>query len=345
MATERGLQAVPRGLSRDLTAYLQSLDAYVRRLSGTVRGSDETRALRAYEASRLPVGTGSSGSGADMDVNAVASVILRDSAITERKLADGAVTRRKLAAGAVEESVLADGAVSTAKLASGAVRWEQLGTGAVTAEKLGTCSVTASKLAFRAVGSEALADGAVTERVLGRGAVGEDALAFGCVTEDALADAAVTGRKLAPGAITADHLALSVLPRIVSGTAADAELVLLPGTWAEKPVVVVASFKIEKEETGGGTFLEKGYLPRTPSSQDFSMAGDISSSNGDPGATEEGDALPPLAGFGLRVGIADLREEPEKSGTWMFTACVRVRDEQGERSGTLEWIAFGRGGE
>lgn len=320
MVTERGLQAVPRGLSRDLTAYLQSLDAYVRRLSGTVRGSDETRALRAYEASRLPVGTGSSGSGADMDVNAVASVILRDGAITERKLADGAVTRRKLAAGAVEESVLADGAVSTAKLASGAVRWEQLGTGAVTAEKLGTCSVTASKLAFRAVGSEALADGAVTERVLGRGAVGENALAFGCVKEDALADAAVTGRKFAPGTITADHLALSVLPRIISGTAADAELVLLPGTWAEKPVVAISSFIIEED------------------------TGDILPDPDQPSVRQEQTEIPPQPN-GIFVGIADLREEPEKSGTWMFTACVRVRDEQGERSGTLEWIAFGRGGE
>lgn len=51
MATDRGIPAVPRGLDRTLTNYLQSLQSIVLRLSGMVRGSDESRAVRVSDGS------------------------------------------------------------------------------------------------------------------------------------------------------------------------------------------------------------------------------------------------------------------------------------------------------
>ena len=53
MGNERGLPSLPRGLSRDLTVYLQSLAEFVLRLSGSVRGSQSARAVRAAEDTLL----------------------------------------------------------------------------------------------------------------------------------------------------------------------------------------------------------------------------------------------------------------------------------------------------
>lgn len=50
-ASDRGLQSVPRGLDRNLTTYLQAIRTELLRLSGLVRGSDQSRAVRASEAS------------------------------------------------------------------------------------------------------------------------------------------------------------------------------------------------------------------------------------------------------------------------------------------------------
>ena len=90
MAADRGLPSVPRGLPRELTAYLSSLDAVLRRLSGDMRGAETARAVRAVEAVsfQAPQPIGSSAITVDM---------LCDGAVTERKIRDGAVTGKKLA--------------------------------------------------------------------------------------------------------------------------------------------------------------------------------------------------------------------------------------------------------
>ena len=113
MGNERGLPSLPRGLSRDLTVYLQSLAEFVLRLSGSVRGSQSARAVRAAEKAGLGPGTATIGQGA------VQSDMLRRGCVTEDKLADGAVTADKLADKAITTKKLADGAVSRSKLGVG----------------------------------------------------------------------------------------------------------------------------------------------------------------------------------------------------------------------------------
>ena len=106
-APDRGLQAVPRGLDRNLTTYLQAIRTELLRLSGLVRGSDQSRAVRASEASvAFGGGTVSTASGS-VDMGAIASQIFRDGSVTERKLADRAVAGGKLADNAVTSRTIA----------------------------------------------------------------------------------------------------------------------------------------------------------------------------------------------------------------------------------------------
>lgn len=123
MANERGLPSVPRGLPRDLTVYLQSLAETLLRLSGSVRGSGDARAVRAAERSSLGSGTSTPGQAA------ILSWMLKDKAVTSDKLADGAVTETKLGMSAVTEQAIRPGAVTEAALAAEAVTGTKLAGG------------------------------------------------------------------------------------------------------------------------------------------------------------------------------------------------------------------------
>ena len=72
-APDRGLQSVPRGLDRNLTTYLQAIRTELLRLSGLVRGSDQSRAVRASEASAAFGGGSVSTPSGSVDVAAIAS--------------------------------------------------------------------------------------------------------------------------------------------------------------------------------------------------------------------------------------------------------------------------------
>lgn len=157
MATDRGLASVPRGLDRGLTTYLQSIDTTLRRLTGLVRGSGESRAVRASEAHTAFGGTG--GGSSSVDIGAIASQVLRDGSVTERKIADGSVTADKIR----------ENAVTAKAIAPGEVIENALREGCVSTGKVADKAVTTSKLADKAVTTDKLALGAVTEAVIAEG--------------------------------------------------------------------------------------------------------------------------------------------------------------------------------
>ena len=124
MATDRGIPAVPRGLDRTLTNYLQSLQSIVLRLSGMVRGSDESRAVRVSDGS---VSTGTAT--ASIGQGAILTQHIADNAITSAKITDGAVTDTKLSASSVTGRAIAAGAVGTVHLAGMCVTAEKIADG------------------------------------------------------------------------------------------------------------------------------------------------------------------------------------------------------------------------
>ena len=167
MGNERGLPSLPRGLSRDLTVYLQSLAEFVLRLSGSVRGSQSARAVRAAEKAGLGPGTATIGQGA------VQSDMLRRGCVTEDKLADGAVTAAKLGQSAVTSRAVMPGAVNETALAVNAVGESRLADGAVTADKLADKAITTKKLADGAVSRSKLGVGVLPALVAGTATNGE----------------------------------------------------------------------------------------------------------------------------------------------------------------------------
>ena len=210
MAGDRGLASVPRGLGRELTQYLQSVDAVVRRLSGLVRGSDAARAVRASEA-HTAFGGGSGAASPGLDMGAIATQVLRDGSVTERKIAESAVSASKIRENAVTSRAIAPGEVIENALREGCVSTGKLAAGAVTAGKLAARAVTADKLAA--------------------GAVDASALAKGCVTADKLADGV-----------------LPEGPELFTGEAQHGEVVLVPGTWDTTPVILITRFDAVVEE-------------------------------------------------------------------------------------------------
>lgn len=102
MPPERGLPSVPRGLSRDLTLFLQAILRVLSNLSGLGPGTEKTRAVRVSEERLYGAGT------APLSVDAVSTQHIKDGAITSAKLADGCVTGPKLAPGSVNPEKLAD---------------------------------------------------------------------------------------------------------------------------------------------------------------------------------------------------------------------------------------------
>lgn len=133
MATDRGLPAIPRGIDRSLTNYLQSLQNIVLRLSGMVRGSDEARAVRVSDGSAT-TGTGT----ASLVQGTVLTQHIANNAITSAKLADGAITDAKLAASSVTDRAIAAGAVGTMSLAGLCVTAEKIAEGVLPTMTTGT---------------------------------------------------------------------------------------------------------------------------------------------------------------------------------------------------------------
>ena len=140
MAVDRGLPAVPQGLPRGLTVYLQALQAYLLRLAGNARGATETQAVRRAELS------GYARVAAPAE-NSLTSAMLRDGAISTSKLADGAVTAEKIAAGVIDGSRLKQGTVTARELGAASVGEDALCSNAVITAKLADGAVTAEKLA------------------------------------------------------------------------------------------------------------------------------------------------------------------------------------------------------
>lgn len=98
MATaNRGLPAVPRGLSRELTSYLQSLQNVILNLSGLGRGTAQTRAVTVAEKVILQKEANTANSNGANGSDLVQTKNIANGAVTTNKLADGAVTQDKLA--------------------------------------------------------------------------------------------------------------------------------------------------------------------------------------------------------------------------------------------------------
>ncbi|WP_165079245.1 MULTISPECIES: hypothetical protein [unclassified Desulfovibrio] len=120
MPPERGLPSVPRGLSRDLTLFLQAILRVLSSLCGLGPGTEKTRAVRVSE--ERAAGTVA----APLSAAAVKTRHIEDGAITSAKLADGSVTEKKLAPSSVTERALAGGAVTGEVLAAECVTPDKL---------------------------------------------------------------------------------------------------------------------------------------------------------------------------------------------------------------------------
>lgn len=135
MAHEKALMAVPRGLPRDLTVYLQSLNNVVSRLAGIGRGTETARAVRVNEGIMGKKDTGPIDA-ARISAGSISGDKLADGSVTEAKLAENAVTAKKIASGSIGASLLANGAVGEAKLSNNSVSASKIRNFNVTAEKL-----------------------------------------------------------------------------------------------------------------------------------------------------------------------------------------------------------------
>lgn len=265
MATDRGLPAVPRGLDRALTNYLQAEQNLLLRIAGLVRGSDGARAVRVSDGS---ISTGSSSVTAIQQAS-VLSQHLADYAVTTSKLSTEAVTPEKIAASAVTTAKIADYAVTAEKLADLAVSTGKVADGAINNEKLADLSVSERKLADYAITADKLADLAVSGSKIADGAVGNEKLAKDAVAEANLVSESVTSRVIAAkaigtvaisdNAVTKEKIATGVLPTFSNGSAEDGEVVQLPGKWLSKPNVMLSFVSSVQTDTGefGATALQE----------------------------------------------------------------------------------------
>lgn len=123
MGNSVGLPAVPSGLPRDLSIFLQALAENVRILAGSARGASGARAVRASEANTLGTGTSVVGQNAigtaNLKAKSITSDKLADNSVTEAKLMMSSVSGRALQAGAVTEDKIALASVSASKIADG----------------------------------------------------------------------------------------------------------------------------------------------------------------------------------------------------------------------------------
>lgn len=139
MAIERGLPAVPRGLSRELTTYLQALQNVILSLSGLGRGTSQTRAVRVSENTRVVVKGDSQVSADKILPGAILSAHLATGAVTTEKLAAGSVIAGKLAAYSVGSANIVPGAVESLSIKDGCITTGKIADHAVTLEKLSEC--------------------------------------------------------------------------------------------------------------------------------------------------------------------------------------------------------------
>lgn len=158
---DRGLPSVPRGLNREMTAYLQSMHNVVLSMTGLGRGTTDTRAVRVNEGRYGAGGSGASGKDF-LGAGSVLTAHLANGAVTEEKIADKAVTHAKLGISAVESNNIKPEAVDNATIKKGAVSTDKLADRAVTTEKLGDKTVTTGKLADGAVTNRKIADNSIT---------------------------------------------------------------------------------------------------------------------------------------------------------------------------------------
>lgn len=226
---DRGLPAVPRGLNREMTAYLQSLHNVVLSMTGLGRGTTDTRAVRVTERVAANAGGASLSVKDFLDVGSILETHIANGAITEAKIADGAVTHSKLGPSSVEGINIKPEAVDAATIKAMAVITEKLADGAVTTDKLADEAVTTGKIA----------DGAVVTDKLEDEAVATQKLADGAVTAEKIADCSITWEKLDP----------ELLPVAINGIAEHGEIVNL-GKWLEMPLVAMTGQKIPVGECG-----------------------------------------------------------------------------------------------
>ena len=232
MARDLGLPAVPRGLDRNLTFFLQNLLDVVGGMSGLTPGSSGTRVVRVNETNVYRSGSGGgSGSGATLGAQSVVTSYIQNMAVTTEKIAPAAVTAPKLA----------DNAVGTKHIAKQAVTSEKLAVGAVTGQALADGCVTTGRLADSVITTEKLLDNAVTTAKIENDAITTDKIKDSAIVEAKIDDGAVSTSKIAHRAITAIKLAEGVLPVIANGTASNGETVTLPGVWLDMPLVAISS--------------------------------------------------------------------------------------------------------
>lgn len=139
MALEKGLPAVPRGQSREMTAYLQSLHNVIASVAGFGRNSDENRAARVSEVRQIARSTG-------REPGSVVSTMLGPGSVTETKLATGAVSAKKLATDAVQTRHISAQAVTGEKIADAAITGEKIAANAVTLDKIADGAIDHDKL-------------------------------------------------------------------------------------------------------------------------------------------------------------------------------------------------------
>lgn len=225
MATDRGLPAVPRGLDRALTNYLQAEQNLLLRIAGLVRGSEDSRAVRVSDGS----------------------------------ISAGSTTVTSIQQASVLSQHLADYAVTTSKLSTEAVTQEKIAASAVTTAKIADYAVTAEKLADLAVSGSKIADGAVSNEKLAKDAVAEANLVSESVTSRVIAAKAIGTVAISDNAVTKEKIATGVLPTFSNGSAEDGEEVQLPGKWLSKPNVMLSFVSSVQADTGafGATDLQE----------------------------------------------------------------------------------------
>lgn len=268
--TDKGLPAVPRGLDRNLTFFLQNLVNVIGRLSGLSPGSETTRAVRVTESVVITAtGTIISGTGSRSGISAgsVGSTEVTDASVTTRKLANGAVTSPKIADGAIDETKIANKSITSAKIADGEVTTSKINNEAVTTAKIASGAITKDKIAAGVLSSESVpVDGSVTGAKIASGAITADKLAAGVIpyipTELPPTDDSVTFYKLAESAIltvTTGEVTATSSSTGTSESTSESEtetgkIEYLPFEWRMKPLVAVQNITASTKSGKCGIF-------------------------------------------------------------------------------------------
>lgn len=147
-ARDRGLPSIPRGLSRDMTCYLQSIHNIILGMSGLGRNTADSRAMRVDERQ---FAAGGSHAQTSLGTGSILTAHIATGAVTESKIAAGAVTADKIAPANLETRHIKPQAIDTACLRDNAVTTGKLENASVNSEKLAAGCVTRSKLAHELI--------------------------------------------------------------------------------------------------------------------------------------------------------------------------------------------------